>query len=644
MVQFEFINESTVLESAIKGQYQWSLVFLSILIAALSSYVAFAVSEKIHNDELTPKQYLWWATGALVQGTGIWAMHFIAMLAFVLPFAVTYELWLTVLSVIPATLASAVALRTHHDTEMSPVNFAFRSVLMGGGIGLMHFTGMAAMHMEQATMLYDKNLFALSVVIAVLLAAVALGLKLWAERKRTRIGVPELPLLFSAMMMGLAIAAMHYTAMAATYFFPAEISSHISIAIPASGLAWSIGIITIASIVVMIVSVYISQRLELVDLLEKSEARVRAIIGNTAEAIIAIDHEGKIETFNHSAETMFGYSAKEVTGKSVSILLPEEMREQHDNYTRHSEIYESRIINMDRELHGLKKNGVLFPIELNVAPMLVGDKKGFVGVIRDITERKKAEAVILEAKEEAENASKVKSEFLSNMSHELRTPINSILGFGELLKSDSDNPLSEEQKKSLNEMIKSGKHLLALINEVLDLTRIESGQLKLEMEPLSIPQIGTDCVSLMRGMAQQYEVNIDNKLDKKNEYIINADPLRLKQILLNLLSNGIKYNKKGGSVTIDCTLLENNNVRVLVTDTGRGLTNSQRDRLFNNFERISEEYDIAEGVGIGLSICKQLTELMGGTVGLESTIGEGSTFWVDFPVCVKSTGGITQVK
>ncbi len=640
MLHFDFINENTAIETAIKGNYEPSLVFLSILIAALASYVAFAVSEKIKDDQLSPKQYAWWATGALVQGTGIWAMHFIAMLAYTLPFTVDYELWMTIVSVVPAVLASAIVLRTHNETEMSPVNFLFRSVFMGCGIGLMHYTGMAAMHMENATMAYDINLFVMSIVVAVVLAGIALRLKLWAEHKRTRVGVPEIPLLISAVIMGIAIAAMHYTAMAATYFFPNGSINHIKIAIPPYGLTWIIGIVSISIIVVMIIAVYVSQRLELVNLLEKSESRTRAIVNNTAEAIISINDQGLIETFNPSAEGMFGYTVKEIKGKNISLLLPEEGREQHEVYTRNSAMYESKISRMDRELEGRRKKGDLFPIEVNVAPMLVGDKKGFVGVIRDITERKKAEMVILKAKEEAENASRAKSEFLSNMSHELRTPLNSILGFGDLLKMEDDNPLNEEQSSYLTEILKSGKHLLALINEVLDLTQIESGKMKLEMEPVSISLIGTECISHIRGMAHNNDITLINDIEEEYGYNINADYFRLKQILINLLSNAVKYNKKGGSIKLGCTPVENNRLRIHITDTGRGMTETQQERLFQDFERISEGYDTVEGIGLGLSICKKLTEIMGGSIGVESAAGEGSTFWVEFPTSIKSLGTI----
>lgn len=643
MDHFNFITEDTVLASAIQGKYIISLVFLSIVIAILASYVAFSVSEKIRGNELTPRQHMWWATGALVQGTGIWAMHFIAMLAFTLPFPVNYELWLTTLSVIPATLASAVALRTNNETTMSPGNFVLRSILMGGGIGLMHYIGMAAMLMENATMAYDLNLFVLSILVAIILAGVALRLKIWAEDKRTRVGVPEVPLLISAAIMGIAIAAMHYTAMAATYFFPADHTNAINIAIPTYGLAWIIGIVTMAIIVVMVIAVYISQRLELVNMLEKSEARIRAIISNTAEAIIAINENGIIETFNNAAEEMFGYSSKEIIGKSVALLLPEDQREQHDSYTKNSSMYESRIINKNRELQGVKKNGNLFPIALNVSPMIVDDKKGFVGVIRDISEQQINDQIILQAKNEAERASQAKSEFLSHMSHELRTPMNTILGFSELLNTDKENPLNKEQNVHLTEIISAGKHLLSLINEVLDLARIESGKIKLEIEPISVSFICNECVSLMKGMAFQYDVNIVNMITQDTEVMVYADYLRLKQILLNLLSNAIKYGKKEGAVTISCSNKENNHVRINVTDTGRGLTEQQQQRIFMDFEQINTAYETSEGVGIGLSISKQLTEYMNGSIGVESTPGEGSSFWIDFPVCVKSSDGLKVI-
>lgn len=283
---------------------------------------------------------------------------------------------------------------------------------------------------------------------------------------------------------------------------------------------------------------------------------------------------------------------------------------------------------------------LFFPIELNVAPMIVGVKKGFVGVIRDITERKIDENILIHAKNEAERASKAKSEFLSRMSHELRTPMNAILGFSELLNTDKEQPLSQEQGKYVTEIISAGKHLLSLINEVLDLARIESGKIKLEVEPVSVGFICNECISLIRGMAFQYDVNIINDIAQDKQYMVNADYMRLKQILLNLLSNAIKYNKKDGSVTIGCSNKGENHLRIYVKDTGRGLTEEQQQRLFIDFERISKEYETTEGVGIGLSISKQLTEFMKGTIGVESTPGEGSTFWIELPINVASSASL----
>ncbi|HEX3745346.1 MAG TPA: ATP-binding protein [Bryobacteraceae bacterium] len=257
--------------------------------------------------------------------------------------------------------------------------------------------------------------------------------------------------------------------------------------------------------------------------------------------------------------------------------------------------------------------------------------RGGVAVIRDVTAIKRNEETLRQARESAEEANQAKSEFLSRMSHELRTPLNAILGFAQLLDLDH---LSAAQRQSVDQILKGGRHLLNLINEVLDLARIEAGKLSLSTEPIESGETVRSAIELVGPLAQQSDVSL--RLEDSPEWRrhILADRQRFQQVTLNLLSNAIKYNRRGGIVTVSCAVVDESRFRLFVRDTGEGLSPEKLSRLFRPFERLgSDRYGI-EGTGIGLVLSKRLVDGMGGAIGVESRPGLGSTFWVELPICV----------
>jgi len=263
------------------------------------------------------------------------------------------------------------------------------------------------------------------------------------------------------------------------------------------------------------------------------------------------------------------------------------------------------------------------------APLKGSDKTyyGRIWFFRDITERKEEEVVLQQAKAEAERASHAKSEFLSRMSHELRTPMNAILGFAQLLEMDE---LNEEQEEGVAQILKGGHHLLDLINEVLEISRIEAGHLPLSKEPVSVQESLQEALDLIRPLAENHRVSLTPIKDI--EQYVMADRQRLKQVLLNLLSNAVKYNHQGGRVTASLSIVDNERVRIAITDTGLGIEAQDIEKLFMPFERLGANQSTIEGTGLGLALSKRLVEAMGGEIGVESTVGKGSTLWMTLPL------------
>ena len=248
---------------------------------------------------------------------------------------------------------------------------------------------------------------------------------------------------------------------------------------------------------------------------------------------------------------------------------------------------------------------------------------------RQVTERLEAEEAAGMAKEEAERANRAKSEFLSRMSHELRTPLNAILGFGQLLEMDS---LEEEHAESVQQILKGGRHLLELINEVLDIARIESGRLTMSVEPIVLADVLRESLDLIRPLAADQQIQLNTGDSWPTDGYVKADRQRLKQVLLNLLSNAVKYNRSGGAVTVRCLKADGAGLRVEVSDDGPGIRPEFMERLFIPFDRLGAEATEVEGTGLGLSLSKGLIEAMHGNLGVESIQGGGSTFFIELPL------------
>jgi PAS domain S-box-containing protein len=353
------------------------------------------------------------------------------------------------------------------------------------------------------------------------------------------------------------------------------------------------------------------------DELEAAHHANQLIMDKSRDVICTLDEQRRFVTVSAACETLWGYKAAEMIGRqSIDFTAPEDHAKT--NQAAADLRTSGKVTNFVNRY--IRKDGSLVDV-LWSASWSEPDQLTFA-VAHNITERARTEEALKEAKEEADRANRAKSEFLSRMSHELRTPMNAILGFAQLLELEE---LSSDQREAVGHILRGGRHLLDLINEVLDLSRIEAGRLSLSKEPVAVGQALREAMELVQPLAAECAVRI-HPLGDCDDFIL-ADRQRLKQVLLNLLSNAIKYNRRGGSVRIGWEKIDNC-LRIVISDTGLGIPQSKLDQLFQPFQRLGAEQGNVEGTGLGLAVAKRLVEAMDGTMGLKSVAGEGSSFWV----------------
>ncbi len=354
-----------------------------------------------------------------------------------------------------------------------------------------------------------------------------------------------------------------------------------------------------------------------------------------------VDGEGRILLINRVSEDMFGYSRDELLGQSIDILVPTARRGNHvhhrANYAQHPA---TRPMGAKLPLEAMRKDGSCFPVEISLSPAGEGDDFRTTAIIRDVTERKQADEHLRAVRErytkeleernrEIERANRLKSEFLASMSHELRTPLHTIIGFSELLGEELQGPLNEKQKRFVAHIHKDSLHLLELINDILDLSKIESGRLNLRPEAFDVSAVVNESVTSVRPLAEAKKIRIGTGV--KVSSALMADRLRVKQVLVNLLSNAVKFTPDNGQIQVDAEET-GDRVSITVTDNGIGIPPEEQQAIFDKFHQVSETTKgVREGTGLGLAITKHLVEEHGGTISVDSAPGKGSRFTFTIP-------------
>ena len=385
----------------------------------------------------------------------------------------------------------------------------------------------------------------------------------------------------------------------------------------------------------------------------RTDRRFRELLEAAPDAIIEVNRDGRIVLLNVVTEKLFGYPREELLGGPVELLIPQQLRGAHSEHrANYWNRPSTRSMGSGLKLFGQRKDGSRFPVEISLSPVKSEDGFRVTAIIRDITEREQIEERLRAIQEkyahelaetnrelglrnqEIERANRLKSEFLASMSHELRTPLHTVIGFSELLGEEIEGPLNDKQKRFIGHIHKDSMHLLELINDILDLSKIEAGRLELRLEAFDAALAIEEVLASIRAPGTAKSIRITSSVSLPTA--LYADHLRFKQVLYNLLSNAVKFTPEGGAVRVEAAV-SNGFVEVSVSDTGIGIPKEERESVFNMFHQVgATTKGVREGTGLGLAITKHLVEQHGGRIWLESELGKGSRFTFTIPIETQS--------
>ncbi|EMQ2876472.1 PAS domain S-box protein [Vibrio navarrensis] len=760
----------------ITGTYDPALVLLSVFLSCMASFFALRLAAAARH--IVIKKYRWLAlsSGAFIMAGGIWSMHFVGMLAFEMSHPMAYDPWITALSFLPAVVASYIVLHSL-STEAACLSVTLRNgIIVGAGIGTMHYVGMAAMRMDMI-LRYDPYWFVLSILIAVGLAFIALSTRSTLKKKFPAMRSLHITLISSTIMGG-AISGMHYTGMEAARFIQ-DMQCVVPTITEQDNQQLAL-VVAIFTLLISTLAVNVSSQLRYRQLLSEKtagEARLQAILDTATDGVITINGQGEIQGINSAVSQIFGWPESELVGRNVSMLMPSPHQAQHDSYlARYLQTGETKVIGAPREVEAKHRDGQLIPVRLGVGQvnlesgetlfvgfvadiserkameeklresearlrslmqnipgasfrrlldsqctpiflsdgivdlcgysaqdflsgtqrfadcivaedrdkvcssiaaslddretyeveyrlihrdghtvwvlengMIVRDENGKIlwsdGVTVDISSRKAMEEELVEARQRAEQAAESKASFLANMSHEIRTPMNAIIGFTDILL---DSEISGESRRHLQTISQSSRSLLHLLNDILDSAKLEKNKLEIEPIPFKLSSCVDTVISTLWLSAKSKGIELDLQLDAQLPDVVFGAEDRIRQVLMNLVGNGIKFTEKGKvSLLVEALSAKPDWVRFSVQDTGIGIEADRLSAIFEPFTQADASMSRRfGGTGLGTSISKQLVELMGGEIHANSEVGVGSCFYLDLPLPASElsvAGGVMEV-
>ncbi len=614
-------------EAIIAGHYDPVLVAVSIIISICASYVALDLAGRI-TEARGKIRFFWLSGGSLGMGTGIWAMHYIGMLAFRLPVPVRYHVPTVGVSLLAAVFASAVALYVVSRDRMRPIDLVWGSLVMGSGICAMHYIGMVAMRLP-AYFEYRWKTVGVSALIAVAVAGAALFI---AFHLREHSGKKSWTHSGSALVMGLAVCAMHYTGMAAICFHSCALPGNpkYSVGISSLGVAGIIAV-TLLVLLIALLGAMVDRHFALQrGMLGASQREYRLLVEHNLTAVCRTSLTGSILDANPTCIRILGY---ENLQQLVGVNIADHYWHPEDRIRIVEQLRARGFLN-SVEVCLKRRNGtplwVIYNLALAQGPE--GHLTEVVASAMDISATKQTQQELLTAKEQAEAATLAKSQFLTNMSHELRTPLNGVLGMTALVL---DSRISSETRECLEVVKTSADTLLEIVNNVLDFSKFEMQNLVLHRSEFDLPVLLHDALRAVSPAAFEKNIRIITEFSPDLPKRVLGDAGRLRQILLNLLGNAVKFTHEG-EVTLSAKAerqADNATLHVSVRDTGIGIPADKLNTVFDAFSQADNSSTRSYGgVGLGLAIATRLVGAMGGSLRVESRAGQGSAFRFDLQI------------